>query len=65
MPIYEYECKKCGALEINHKISDTIESCPNCGMEDIKKIISKSNFQLKGTGWYETDFKSNQSNHKK
>jgi putative FmdB family regulatory protein len=60
MPIYEYECDDCGhELEIMRKLSDgPLTACPACGKEGLRKIISKVAFRLKGTGWYETDFKT-------
>lgn len=59
MPIYEYHCKNCGKdLEVMQKISDSpLTDCPNCGKNSLEKIISSTQFQLKGTGWYVTDFK--------
>lgn len=60
MPIYEYRCDSCGhEAEIMHKMSETISpTCPGCGEETLKKQISAAGFRLKGSGWYETDFKS-------
>ncbi|MDH5545738.1 MAG: zinc ribbon domain-containing protein [Gammaproteobacteria bacterium] len=60
MPIYEYECKKCGhTLEAIQKMSDApLVDCPECGDAALKKLISAAGFRLKGGGWYETDFKS-------
>lgn len=59
MPIYEYACSACGhQLEALQKISDDpLVKCPACGEDALTKQISKVAFQLKGTGWYETDFK--------
>lgn len=59
MPIYEYKCDECDhRLEILQKISDDPETtCPECGKEGLRKLISAVAFKLKGTGWYETDFK--------
>ncbi|MDH4318414.1 MAG: zinc ribbon domain-containing protein [Desulfobulbaceae bacterium] len=53
MPVYEYECKSCeNIFEIQQKISDDpLASCPDCGSE-VKKIVSRSSFHLKGQGWY-------------
>lgn len=61
MPIYEYMCTKCGhELEALQKISDEpLVFCPSCGESSLKKKISAAGFRLKGTGWYETDFKNN------
>lgn len=60
MPLYEYGCGACGAVsEINHRISEPAPAdCPECGKPALSKLISASNFRLKGAGWYETDFKS-------
>lgn len=59
MPIYEYECKNCGyKFEQLQKMADEpLKSCDKCGQEQLVKLISNSSFQLKGTGWYVTDFK--------
>ncbi len=63
MPIYEYECTDCGhELEVMRKISDApLTACPTCRKDALQKIISKVTFRLKGTGWYETDFKDKPS----
>ncbi|HES58383.1 MAG TPA: zinc ribbon domain-containing protein [Firmicutes bacterium] len=60
MPIYEYQCEKCDhVLEAIQKMSDApLSECPACGKPALKKLISASGFRLKGSGWYETDFKS-------
>ena len=60
MPIYEYRCTACGAeLEKLRKISDPpLVECPECGKETLVKLVSASSFRLKGSGWYETDFKT-------
>ena len=60
MPIYEYQCGACGhTLETLQKISEpALTTCPVCGAEALKKLISASAFRLKGGGWYETDFKT-------
>ncbi len=59
MPIYEYLCGACEhELEVLQKISEEpLVFCPECGEKTLKKQISKAAFRLKGTGWYETDFK--------
>jgi putative FmdB family regulatory protein len=59
MPIYEYVCQKCGHdFEALQKVSDApLRKCPECGALRLKKLVSKPTFRLKGTGWYETDFK--------
>jgi putative FmdB family regulatory protein len=60
MPIYEYLCRDCGhELEALQKMTDdALIHCPECHGETLKKKISAAGFQLKGTGWYETDFKN-------
>lgn len=60
MPIYEYECTACGQqLEKIQKMSDDpLVTCPACGADQLRKKISAVGFQLKGTGWYATDFKN-------
>ncbi|MBT6043141.1 MAG: zinc ribbon domain-containing protein [Gammaproteobacteria bacterium] len=60
MPIYEYHCASCGAdLEKIQKFSDPVlTDCPSCGKASLKKLVSASSFRLKGSGWYETDFKT-------
>ena len=62
MPIYEYECSQCRYyLEVIQKISDAkLRKCPSCGKNALQKLISAPVFRLKGSGWYETDFKSDQ-----
>ena len=57
MPIYEYECLSCGKrTEVLQRMSDApLAACPNCGGE-VKKLISAPAFQLKGSGWYATDY---------
>jgi putative FmdB family regulatory protein len=60
MPIYEYRCGACG-FQKDHlqKASDPqLTSCPDCGSETYSKQLSAAGFQLKGSGWYATDFKS-------
>lgn len=58
MPIYEYECKQCGhRLECIQRFSDApLTQCPQCGKEGLNKCISLPSFQLKGSGWYATDY---------
>lgn len=60
MPIYEYQCLACGEMsEILQKLSDPDErKCPLCGKLKLTRQISAAGFRLKGAGWYETDFKS-------
>lgn len=59
MPIYEYLCEGCGhELEAMQKMSEEpLRNCPACGKPALRKLISASGFQLKGSGWYVTDFK--------
>jgi len=59
MPIYEYRCDACGfQKEHLQKISDPLlTTCPDCGKESYSKMLSAAGFQLKGSGWYATDFK--------
>lgn len=60
MPIYEYVCRACGEMsEILQKLSDPDEKkCPLCGKLKLTRQVSAAGFRLKGAGWYETDFKS-------
>ena len=60
MPIYEYQCEKCGHhLEALQKISDKpLRECPECGKHSLARLVSAPLFRLAGSGWYETDFKS-------
>ena len=60
MPIYEYVCNNCGHyLEALQKLSDVpLVFCPECGDATLRKQVSAAAFRLKGTGWYETDFKN-------
>jgi len=60
MPIYEYICTECAhAHEALQKLSDApLVDCPACGKSALKKKISAPGFRLSGSGWYETDFKS-------
>jgi putative FmdB family regulatory protein len=56
MPIYEYHCKKCGDFEVMQKMSDApLSECPTCHRK-VNKLISSTSFQLKGSGWYVTDY---------
>jgi putative FmdB family regulatory protein len=59
MPIYEYRCGKCGhEQEFLQKIAERpIAKCPACGSAKFRKQLSAAGFQLKGSGWYATDFK--------
>ncbi len=60
MPIYEYRCSSCGhQQEFLQKLSDEIlKVCTRCGKESFSKLLSAAGFQLKGSGWYATDFKA-------
>ncbi|MBT8423211.1 MAG: zinc ribbon domain-containing protein [Gammaproteobacteria bacterium] len=59
MPIYEYQCNDCNhVFDVLQKISDDpLTYCPECGEQELRKLLSAPNFRLKGGGWYETDFK--------
>ena len=59
MPIYAYRCASCGhSRDVLQKISDPqLTTCPACGVEQFQKQITAAGFQLKGNGWYATDFK--------
>jgi len=61
MPIYEYRCAACGHhLEALQRMSDaSLRKCPDCGKSQLRRLVSASRFRLKGSGWYETDFKGN------
>lgn len=67
MPIYEYRCESCGHdLEAMQKISDAaLTDCPACHKAALKKRISAAGFQLKGSGWYATDFKGSKKSGEK
>jgi len=56
MPIYEYECGKCGVFEQSQRISEpALTKCPTCRRK-VRRLISNTSFQLKGSGWYVTDY---------
>jgi putative FmdB family regulatory protein len=59
MPIYAYKCAECGAdTEVLQRVSDTpLKDCPQCGRPALVKQVTAAGFQLKGSGWYVTDFK--------
>lgn len=59
MPIYEYRCASCGyQKEYLQKVSDPkLTDCPECGKPTFDKLLSAAGFQLKGSGWYVTDFR--------
>jgi len=60
MPIYQYQCDQCNhELEALQKMSDDkLVDCPECGAPSLRKKVTAAAFKLKGTGWYETDFKN-------
>ena len=60
MPIYEYRCERCGhQQEFLQKVSDaTLTVCTKCGEPSFSKMVTAAGFQLKGSGWYATDFKN-------
>ncbi len=60
MPIYAYRCAKCGhELDALQKLSEpALVDCPACGQPALAKLVTAAGFQLKGSGWYATDFKS-------
>jgi putative FmdB family regulatory protein len=60
MPIYEYRCAACGhKLEALQKFTEApLSDCPVCGKSSLSKLVSVAGFQLKGSGWYATDFKN-------
>jgi putative FmdB family regulatory protein len=62
MPIYAYKCSSCGvSKDILRKISDpTLTLCPACGKDALEKQVTAAGFQLKGSGWYVTDFREGQ-----
>lgn len=66
MPIYAYKCGSCGhAKDVLQKISDApLTTCPACGAEAFSKQLTAAGFQLKGSGWYATDFRNSGSGAK-
>ncbi len=66
MPFYEYQCRACGAeVEVLQKISEApLKKCPECGKSQLAKLVSAPVFRLKGSGWYETDFKTDKDNQR-
>ena len=63
MPIYAYRCESCGhSKDVLQKVSDApLSTCPQCGAETFRKQVTAAGFQLKGSGWYVTDFRNNNS----
>jgi putative FmdB family regulatory protein len=56
MPIYEYNCGKCGVFEVTQRITEKpLNECPTCGAP-VRRLISHTSFVLKGSGWYATDY---------
>ena len=66
MPIYAYRCGACGhSRDVLQKLSDPVlTTCPACGAESFSKQVTAAGFQLKGSGWYVTDFRDNGSGKK-
>ena len=66
MPIYAYKCSDCGhEKEVLQKISDApLTDCPDCGHPSMAKMVTAAGFQLKGSGWYATDFRNKDSGGK-
>ncbi len=64
MPIYEYRCQACGfQKEFLQRINAApMTDCPECGKQTLSKMVSAAGFQLKGSGWYATDFKNKSGN---
>lgn len=59
MPIYEYQCARCAhEFDVLQRMNDApLSECPECGQAALTKLVSAPSFRLKGSGWYETDFK--------
>ncbi len=65
MPIYEYSCDRCGTFELSQRITDKpLRRCPTCKGK-VRKLISNTSFQLKGSGWYVTDYAGKDGSGKK
>ena len=64
MPIYEYECSDCNHYfdELQKMNDDPLLDCPVCNKPKLKRLLSAPSFRLKGSGWYETDFKNTKKN---
>lgn len=64
MPIYAYKCDSCGfAKDVLQRMSDsTLTQCPSCSAQTYRKQLTAAGFQLKGSGWYATDFKGGNNN---
>ncbi len=65
MPIYEYECQDCErSFEVFLRVNDTpVKKCEYCQGKNIRKLVSNCSFQLKGTGWYVTDYANKDNNN--
>lgn len=65
MPTYEYKCFSCNKeFEVVQKITEEpLKTCPSCQSSNFKRLISSTSFLLKGTGWYKTDYASNNGNN--
>jgi putative FmdB family regulatory protein len=63
MPIYAYRCESCGfGKDVLQKMSDApLSNCPECGKDTFRKQVTAAGFQLKGSGWYVTDFRGGNS----
>ncbi|MGY8903785.1 MAG: FmdB family zinc ribbon protein [Burkholderiales bacterium] len=63
MPIYAYQCESCGhQLDVLQKMSDApLTTCPSCAASSLRKQVTAAGFQLKGSGWYVTDFRNSSS----
>lgn len=60
MPIFDHKCLDCGhVFEAIVKLDEEPEECPECEGHNFRRLVSAATFRLKGTGWYETDFKHN------
>ncbi len=65
MPIYEYSCRSCGTFEVSQRITEKpLKRCPTCKGK-VTKLISSTSFQLKGSGWYVTDYAGKEGGGKK
>lgn len=63
MPIYEYKCPKCGVVEVTQRITEApLKKCPNCKSK-VERMISRSSFVFRGTGWYATDYANKGKNN--
>jgi len=65
MPIYAYRCESCGhAKDVLQKVSDPVlTTCPACNAASFRKQLTAAGFQLKGSGWYATDFRGGANGH--